>query len=203
MAEYEHQFKATDEAQKTFVVGEMMPKDIKREFLTEPRTFDEVMEKLEIIIIKMMADDGPVPMDLGNFGTHDANRVIRTLATTCHTTPYVRSLGMGTKLAEGTGKKGPNGLGVWHLGTGADEWTSGRTDDGGKKGGKKGSKPDRHVDRDKGSTGNKSKGKGKGKGKGKSGARSCYDCGEQGSELSIEVNQQHRRSRGPRLVVGK
>ena len=30
VAEYEQQFKAIDEAQKTFVVGEMMPKDIKR-----------------------------------------------------------------------------------------------------------------------------------------------------------------------------
>ena len=26
-----------------------MPKDIKREFLTGPRVFDEIMEKLEII----------------------------------------------------------------------------------------------------------------------------------------------------------
>ena len=34
VAEYEHQFKTIDEAQKTFVVREMMPKDIKREFLT-------------------------------------------------------------------------------------------------------------------------------------------------------------------------
>ena len=32
MAEYEHQLKAMDEAQKTTVVREMMPKDIKREF---------------------------------------------------------------------------------------------------------------------------------------------------------------------------
>ena len=30
-AEYEHQFKTTDEAQKIFVVREMMPKDIERE----------------------------------------------------------------------------------------------------------------------------------------------------------------------------
>ena len=29
------------------------------------------MQKLEIIINEMMADDGP-PMDLGNVGTHDA-----------------------------------------------------------------------------------------------------------------------------------
>ena len=35
----EHQFKATDEAQKVFVVREMMPKDIKREFLTGARKF--------------------------------------------------------------------------------------------------------------------------------------------------------------------
>ena len=36
VAEYEHQFK-TIEAQKIFVVREMKPKDIKREFLTGPR----------------------------------------------------------------------------------------------------------------------------------------------------------------------
>ena len=35
MAEYEHQLKAIDEAQKTCVVREMMPMDIKREFLTD------------------------------------------------------------------------------------------------------------------------------------------------------------------------
>ena len=34
MAEYEHQFKVIDEAQKTFMVRRMMPKDIKLEFLT-------------------------------------------------------------------------------------------------------------------------------------------------------------------------
>ena len=39
VAEYEHQFKVIDEAQKIFVVREMMPKDIKREFLTGPRKF--------------------------------------------------------------------------------------------------------------------------------------------------------------------
>ena len=71
VAEYEHQFKTIDEAQKIFVVREMMLKDIKREFLTGPRQFDEIMEKLEIIVNEMMADDGPVPMDLGNVGTHD------------------------------------------------------------------------------------------------------------------------------------
>ena len=49
-----------------------MPKDNKREFLTGQRKFDEIMETLEIIINEMVADDGPVPMDLGNVGTHDA-----------------------------------------------------------------------------------------------------------------------------------
>ena len=58
-AEYEHQFKAIDEAQKIFVVREMMPKDIKREFLTGRRKIDEIMEKLEIIVNEMMADDRP------------------------------------------------------------------------------------------------------------------------------------------------
>ena len=49
-----------------------MPKDIKREFLTGPRKFVEIMEKLESIINEMMADDGTVPLDMGNVGTHDA-----------------------------------------------------------------------------------------------------------------------------------
>ena len=66
---YEHHFKTIDEAQKAFEVEEMMPKDIKREFLTGPRKFVEIMEKLEIVVSQMMADDGPVPMDLGNVGT--------------------------------------------------------------------------------------------------------------------------------------
>ena len=62
VAEYEHQSKAS-EAQKTFAVREMMPKDIERKFLTGPIKFDEIMEKLEIIINEVMSDDGPVPMD--------------------------------------------------------------------------------------------------------------------------------------------
>ena len=45
VAEYEHQLKVIDEVQKTFVVREMMPKDIIREFLTGPRKLDEIMEK--------------------------------------------------------------------------------------------------------------------------------------------------------------
>ena len=53
------------------MVREMIPKDIKREFLTGPAKLGEIVEKLEIIVNKMMADDGPVPMDLGNVGVHD------------------------------------------------------------------------------------------------------------------------------------
>ena len=71
VAEYEHQFKTINEAQKIFVVREMMPKDIKLEFLTGPRKFDEIKEKLEIIVNEMMADDGPVPVELENVNTHD------------------------------------------------------------------------------------------------------------------------------------
>ena len=65
----------------------------------------------------------------------------------------------------------------------ADECTSGKGDDGGKKGGKKGSKgskPDRYSDKDKGS-----KGQGKDKSKSKSEPRYCYDCKEQ---VHIGVN---------------
>ena len=88
---------------------------------------------------------------------------------------------------------------MWHRGEGADEWTSSKRDNGGKKGsnkGSKGSKPDWHGDREKGGKGNK--GKGKGKCKSKSETRYCYDCGEQGHigvKLSLLVDQQHRRRR--------
>ena len=35
-----------------------MSKDMKRDFLTGPRKFDEIMETLEIFINEMMASDG-------------------------------------------------------------------------------------------------------------------------------------------------
>ena len=62
VAEYEHQFEVIDEAQEIFVVREMRPKDIEREFSTGPRKF-EITEKLEIVINEMMAYDGQVSMD--------------------------------------------------------------------------------------------------------------------------------------------
>ena len=126
VAEYEYQFKATDEAQKTFVVREMMPKDIKREFLTGQRKFAEIMEKLEIIINETMADDGPVPIELVNVGTHDA-KTTQSDSDTSNDMSYDDECAIawkGYKAGKGAGKKGANG------GKGADEWTSGRRDDG-------------------------------------------------------------------------
>ena len=139
VAEYEHQFKTIDEAQKIFVVREMMPKDIKRKFLTGPRNFDEIMEKLEIIVNEMTADDGPVPMDPGNVGTHDT-KMTQNDFDTGNDMSYEDVCAIawkGYKAGKGAGKKGPNGSGTWHRGKGTDEWTSGKRDDGGKKGGKK------------------------------------------------------------------
>ena len=82
VAEYEHKSKVVDEAQKTFVVRKMMPKDIQREFLTGPRKLDEIMAKLEIIINETTADDGLVPTDLGNVRKmRRRHSVTRTRAT--------------------------------------------------------------------------------------------------------------------------
>ena len=117
MAKYEHQSKAIDEAQKTFVVREMMPKDIKLEFVTGPRKIDEIMEKLKII--KMTQSDSDTSNDM-------SYEDVCAIAWKRY------------KASKGAGKKGPNGSGTWHRGKGADEWTSGRGDDGGTKGGKMG-----------------------------------------------------------------
>ena len=137
VAEYEHQFEATDEAQKTRAVREMMPKDIKREFMTGQRKFDEIMEQLEIIINEMMAHEGPVPMDLGNVSGHDAKST-QGDTDTSNDMSYDDVCAIawkGYKAGKGTGQNGPNGSGTWRRGKGTDEWTSGRRDDGGKKGG--------------------------------------------------------------------
>ena len=108
VAEYDHQFKTIDEALKILVVREMMPKDIKREFLTGPRKFDEIMEKLEIIVNEMMADDGPVPMDLGNVGTHDAKMTQNDFDTSNDMSyEHVCAIAWkGYKAGKGAGKKG-------------------------------------------------------------------------------------------------
>ena len=156
VAEYEHQFKAIDEAQNTFGVREMMPKDINRELLTGPRKVDEIMEQLEIIINETTTDDGPVPMFLGNVGTHDARRTWSDSDTSNDMSHDVCAIAWkGHKAGKGTGKKGSNGPGVGHRGKGADEWTSGRGDDGSKKGGEKSSRCIKLVwysDKDEGGT---------------------------------------------------
>ena len=162
-----------DEAQKTFVVREMMPKDIKREFLTGTMNFDEIMEKLEIIINEMMADDGPVLMDLGNVGTHNA-RTTQSDLDASNDTSYDDVCAIswkGCKAGQGSGKKDQTeqGRGIEEKGT--DE------DDGGKKGGNKGfegSKPDWYGDKDTVSCGNK------GQVQDESETRCCCDCGGQG-----------------------
>ena len=138
----------------------MVPTDSKREFLTGPRKFEEIMEKLEINVNEMMAGDGPTLMDLGNVGAYDA-KTTQSDSDTSNDMSYEDVCAIawkGYKAGKGSGKKRPNGSGTWHRGKGADEWTSGRRDDRAKKGGKKdskGSKPDWHVDKDNGGNGSK------------------------------------------------
>ena len=111
MAEYEHQFKVIDEAQKISVVTEMMPKDIKREFLTGPGKFEEIMEKLEIIINEMMAYDGPTPMDLGDVGGYDT-KTTQGDPDRSNDMSYEDVCAIawkGYKAGKGAGKKGPKG----------------------------------------------------------------------------------------------
>ena len=177
VAEYEHQLKAMDEAQKIFVVREMMPKDIKREFLTGPRKLDEIMEMLSTSLSnELMADDGPVPMDLGNVGTHDT-KTTQSDSDTSNDMSHEDEgaiAGESYKAGKGTSKKGPNGLGCGIVEKGADGETSGRKKNGGKKG-SKGSKPEWCGAKDKGGIGNN----GKGKSKDRSETGYCCDCGEQ------------------------
>ena len=134
VAEYEHRFKVIDEAQ-TFVVREMMPKDIKREILTGPRKFNEIMDMLEIIINEMMAAD----QDANNDMSYDDVCAIAWKQS------WQRSRQDRTKRSRNVVQR-----------MGADEWASGTRDDGGKKGGKQGSKgstPDWYGDKDKESNG--------------------------------------------------
>ena len=127
------------------------------------------MEKLEIIVSEMMVDDGVIPMGLANVGAYDA-KTTRTDSDASNDRSYqdvCATAWKGYKAGKGASKNGPNGSGTWHRGKGADEWTSGRRDDGGKKRGNmgsKGSKLDWHGDKDK--EGRVGKGKDKDKGKG-------------------------------------
>ena len=98
------------------------------------------MEKLEIIVHEIMADDEPAPMDLENVSVHDT-KTTQSDSDTSNDTLYENACAIalkGYKVGKGAGKTGPNGSGTWHSGKGAGGWPSGRRDDGGKKGGKKG-----------------------------------------------------------------
>ena len=66
-----------------------------------------MMEKLEITINEMMADDGPVPVDPGH--------VVDTSNDMSYDVAW-----KGYRAGKGKGKKGPNGSGVWHRGKGAE-----------------------------------------------------------------------------------
>ena len=71
------------------------------------------MEKLEIIITEMMADNGPVPVDLGNVGTHDAKRT-QSDSDASNDMSYEDVCAIawkGYKAGKGMGKKGSNGPG--------------------------------------------------------------------------------------------
>ena len=184
-------------AQKIFVVREMMPKDIRREFLTGPRKFDEIMEKLEIIVIEMVADDGPVPMDLGNVGMH-VGKSSQNDSDASNDMSHEEVCTIAWKVykaGKGAGRKGPVGSGTWHRGKGGDERPSRKRDDGGKKGGKngsKGGKPEWYGDKDKEGTGGKGKGKGQGKSENAILLR-LRRARTHRSELSVQLGQQHGR----------
>ena len=135
VAEYEHQFKVIDAAQKTCV--------LRGDDAEGSRTFFEIMEKLEIIIIETMADDGQEPMDLGTVGTNDA-RTTQSDQDTSIDMSYdavcdrIETIESRQRSRQERTKRNRNE--VSRTGGCGDEWTSGKRDDGGKKGGKKGSK---------------------------------------------------------------
>ena len=79
--------------------------------MTGPRKIDEIMEKLEIIVNEMMADDRPVPMELGNVGTHDT-KTTQNESDTSNDMSYEDVWAIawkGHKAGKGAGKEGPNG----------------------------------------------------------------------------------------------
>ena len=83
---------------------------------------------------EMMADDGPVPMELGNVGTPDT-KTTQNDTDTSSDMSYEDVCAIawnGYKAGKGAGKKGQNGSRTWHRGKGADEWPSGKRDDGSK-----------------------------------------------------------------------
>ena len=112
-----------------------------------------MLEKGEIIINEMMADDGPVAVHLVNVGTHDA-RTTRTRATTCRAAVCVRSRAKDAKLAKEQARKDRTER---ERGTEVTELMDGRV-------AKETSKSDWYGDIDTGPNGNKDEGKDKDKG---------------------------------------
>ena len=197
VADYERQVKTTDEAQKIFVVREMMPKDIKREFLTGPRKLDELVEKSEIIVNEMMADTGPVPTDLGNVDTHDM-KMTQNDSDTSNDMSYEDECAIASKGYK-AGKGARRDQADQEHGTVGKELMNGRVAREMTEARKAARRAPRvaheigTVTRTK-----EARGKGNGKSKGKSETRYCYDCGEQGHigvKLSIQVDRQHGRRR--------
>ena len=198
VAEYEHQFKVIDEARKMFVVREMMPKDIKREFLTGPRKFDEIMEKLEIIINEVMADDGPTPMDLENVSGYDTKTTQgdSTRAMTCHTKTCAPSHGKCTRPAREQARR--DRMGQDHSfveeelmnGRVAREITGVRKE---ARRAPRAANPIGTVTRTKGAR-EKARARAKARAKPDT-ATTLWRAGAHRSELSTQVGQQHRRGR--------
>ena len=150
-----------------------------------PRKIDEIMEKLEIIVDEMMADDGPVPMELGNVGTHDT-KTTQNDSDTSNDMSYADVCAIawkGYKAGKGAGKKGSSGSGAWHRGKGADEWPSGKRDERASRE----ANPMGTVTRTKGA-----REKARARGKGKSETRYCYVCGEQGHIQVVKMIKHHR-----------
>ena len=79
------------------------------------------MEKLEIIVNEMMADDGPIPMELGNVCAYDAKTAQSdsVMSNDMSHEDVCATARKGYKAGKGAGKKGPNGSGTWHRGKGA------------------------------------------------------------------------------------
>ena len=70
--------------------------------------------KLEIIVNEMMADDGPVLMDLGNVGTNDT-KMTQNDSDTSNDTSYEDGCAIawkGYRAGKGAGMKGPDGSGT-------------------------------------------------------------------------------------------
>ena len=169
VAEYEQQFKAVDEAQKIFVVSDMMPKDIRREFLTGTRKFDQ-------------GNDGRRRASANRLGQRryarrqgvtewfrcEQRRVIQR--SVCHRLERVQSW-----QKEQAGKDRPGrGHGIVEKelmnGRAAREMTEAR------KNARKVPRAATRMVRRQG----QGRHRGKGKGKSKSETRYCHDCGEQG-----------------------